>query len=385
MVNITDLRKKELRAELQARALTQTGSKCELFVRLKNELKKGNEDCSDFVPKGDYTNLYPSSTCIRIEFLPPLAPFDVHADSNVAPRWLKWKRAFQIYVKALGKVNSTQKKNLLLYVAGYDVQEIHSTFSASQVATFDSLMASLDSYFDPKKNKRFERFKFRHAEQTLSESMDSYIIRLRKLGETCEFQDLDDHILDQIIEKGRNSVVRRKLLELGNDMSLTKAADVARAVEESGHQLRDMKGRESFGHVDHVRESRPTSRRFSPRARAHSRHSRAHFSTIRGGSRSRDIRARSESRSHFRTCYRCGDHSHLANDPNCSARSATCRNCSKVGHLSILCNSGTSGNATRNIRPNNFVNRVDAQPELGADVVTHGLDEPVTARVTITE
>lgn len=43
---------------------------------------------------------------------------------------------------------------------------------------------------------------FRHAEQTQGESIDSFVLRLKKLAVICEFGDnRDDFIRDKVIDK----------------------------------------------------------------------------------------------------------------------------------------------------------------------------------------
>ena len=44
------------------------------------------------------------------------------AITSVAPRWKKWKKAFECYILAKGITNSNQKK-LLLHCAGIEVQD----------------------------------------------------------------------------------------------------------------------------------------------------------------------------------------------------------------------------------------------------------------------
>ena len=42
-----------------------------------------------------------------------------------------------------------------------------------------------------------------------------------------------------------------------------------------------------------------------------------------------------------KSCFRCGSKFHLANNPNCKAKRATCRKCRKVGHFEKVCKSAS--------------------------------------------
>ena len=57
------------------------------------------------------------------------------------------------------------------------------------------VLEKLESYFEPSRNILYERFLFHAAEQQPNETVDQYIIRLRRLAETCNFQTLHDEML----------------------------------------------------------------------------------------------------------------------------------------------------------------------------------------------
>lgn len=121
----------------------------------------------------------------------------VEDPSSVAIRWKKWKTRFQFYIVATGVTNDAQKRALLLHVAGPEVQEIFSTLPAP-LATYDEVQTALEKHFTPKTNVRYERVLFRQVKENAHEDTDSFVTRLRKLAETCEFHDTEDAILDQL-------------------------------------------------------------------------------------------------------------------------------------------------------------------------------------------
>ena len=64
-------------------------------------------------------------------------------------------------------------------------------------------MGKLDEYFDHKENVPFERHKFHGVEQESGESVDSFVIRRRKLSFYCEFRnEVENNIPDQLVILG---------------------------------------------------------------------------------------------------------------------------------------------------------------------------------------
>ena len=60
--------------------------------------------------------------------LTPMSPFDAHGSpSSLGQRWKQWLTRFQTYVTASGITDDTQKRAMLLYLAGPAVQVIFET------------------------------------------------------------------------------------------------------------------------------------------------------------------------------------------------------------------------------------------------------------------
>ena len=89
-------------------------------------------------------------------------------------------------------------------------------------------------------NTFYERYRFRQISQKEGESVDQFAGRLRQQAEHCEFQDSEQNIIDQIIERCQNPRVRSKLLEKGNVLTLTKALSLARTVESVAVQSKEI-------------------------------------------------------------------------------------------------------------------------------------------------
>ena len=77
--------------------------------------------------------------------------------------------------------------------------------------------------------------------QEVSESVDQFVIRLMLQAENCNFSNQQvDQIRDQVIDECKSSVLRRKLLEKGQDLKLEDVQQIARSMEAAEIQSRKM-------------------------------------------------------------------------------------------------------------------------------------------------
>ena len=177
--------------------------------------------------------------------LPPISPFVPLGDasSELGPQWDTWKRSFEYYVIGRGITDPKRKRALLLHCAGIQVQEVFATLTnTGDERDYDSAITALDTHFHPLTNKFYERYKFRQMKQLSTESVDQFLARLRQQASRCQFADMDQNLLDQVIANCHNPKVRTKLLEVGNGLTLPKALDFARTVETVAVQERVMTG-----------------------------------------------------------------------------------------------------------------------------------------------
>ena len=102
--------------------------------------------------------------------LPAIQPFSVTSDqTTLGQRWSKWVKGLEYFLVA----------------SNIEVQTIFETLSDTGT-DYDTALAKLTEYFEPKKNIPFERHAFRQAAQESHESIDAYVTRLRSLAKSCE-------------------------------------------------------------------------------------------------------------------------------------------------------------------------------------------------------
>ena len=214
-------------------------------------------------------------------------------------------------------MNDAQKKALLLHCAGMDVQEVFDTLPEPPAENVDGddedtpteyevAMQKLDCYFLPKINEPFERHMFRGLYQEEEETVDQFLTRLRRQSDNCGWDNPDEAIRDQVIDKCRSVLLRRKLLERGTDLTLSRVQDIARTLEAVEIQVRKMGGEQhgSSG-VNRIGGKNQASSKTMPQKKGR--------------------------------CFRCDREGHYSTDKNCPARHETCNECQRVGHFAVVC------------------------------------------------
>ncbi len=153
-------------------------------------------------------------------------PFIVTEGENLYKRWILWKEELDIYIVAAGVTDKKQQKALLLHLGGREVREIYKPLKADD-DDYAAICNKLETYFQPRKNLTYERFKFKQAKQEENESIPSYITRLKNLALHCEFKDLDEEVRDSVVSTCRSNHLKKKLLSEKN-LTLEKVLTVGK-------------------------------------------------------------------------------------------------------------------------------------------------------------
>jgi len=224
--------------------------------------------------------------------------------------------SFRYFVVGSGVTDKTQKRALLLHLVGPEVQQIFETLdNTGRDNDFDTAVEKLNGYFKPKKNVTFERHKFNSEEQKSDESVQDFATRLKQLALTCEFDDGNERIRDQIVQKCTSTVLRRKFLcektltlEKVLELSSTfeRAQDSAQKIENGKHNGQPPEGDNAYRLFRRNSKPHNTARSFQPQNPSVE-------------------------------CYNCGRKGHLSKDPKCPAKNAKCRKCQHRGHFAVKC------------------------------------------------
>ena len=148
----------------------------------------------DSASSGEQASNFESLLSTDVKGLPCFNPRD--DPTNLAGRWERWKRSFNLYLTAKGVTNDQKRVALLLHTGGAKLQELYLTLVGEEEKSFEACVRVLDEHFVPKANLPFKRHQFRLMSQLNSEKIDQFVSRLRQKATTCEFANVDEAIRD---------------------------------------------------------------------------------------------------------------------------------------------------------------------------------------------
>ena len=182
---------------------------------------------------------------------------EANVGASLATRWANWQSDFEMFLMASGITDAKRQRALLLYWAGPRAREIFRQIPNNGTdEQYVVAKEKLKEYFDPQKNRRYEVYRFRKSTQEYNETLEQFHTRLRTIAQTCEFNDVDLEIEEQIIIGGTSSKIRKKALRDPNfDL---KAMLLEGRDEQSEYQAKDIESNEQTEETTHQLDARPT-------------------------------------------------------------------------------------------------------------------------------
>lgn len=177
--------------------------------------------------------------------IPPMESLDCEGDpASLGLRWEKWKRGLELYLIATNVTTPEAKRAMLLHMGGLALQEVYFNIPGAHVEgavegkdLFAVAISKLDDYFAPKQSRVYERHLFRLIKQESGEKFEKYLVRLRHQCSKCKFTAPEEQLIDQVTEKCDSVDLRKKILTLGDDVTLDKIISEANALETVQRQL----------------------------------------------------------------------------------------------------------------------------------------------------
>ena len=273
--------------------------------------------------------------------IPAVEPFiiDKSPTSNLDTSWKKWKEEFELFIAASGISDKKQALALLLHLGGPQLRDIYSTLKEDG-DNFDLVKQKFTSYFQPRKNTTYERFKFKDSKQEKGESNTVYVTRLKTLAESCEFASQDDEIRDHFIYTCRSKTLKTKLLR-EEDLTLEKLIEIARNLELSQIQATEIEQKNEPTKEENVNRL-SNKKYFGGRNQNRPNKQVTPFTPKNGNKKSKD-------------CYRCGGI--YSKDHKCPAMGRKCYNCGRENHLSKVCREKSTTKSTSKNRQK--INKID--------------------------
>ena len=159
-------------------------------------------------------------------------------EGNVSHTWKLWLKQFRFYLTATEKDNKDDKikTSMLLTCIGQKGREIYETFtfdSADDEMKLEPVLSKFSDYCNPRKNVTILRHKFftyRHLED---KSFHDFITELKKLNAECEFENLREFLIKDMIVCGTNENAFRERLLTESDLTLLRAISAGHAAEET--------------------------------------------------------------------------------------------------------------------------------------------------------
>ncbi|CAF0866872.1 unnamed protein product [Brachionus calyciflorus] len=196
-----------------------------------------------------------------------------------------------------------QIKARLLSSIGPKTYDIYANLKVEN-DNFQTIIQKLTRHFSPKDHKRVRIANFRKIAQHSDETIDKFIERLREAASGCEFTNVDDELINQIIDKTTSESLKTHLT-LTENLDLKEVLRVGRALETL--KTRTLLDNEEINRINYQPNSNQNTDVY------------------------RKVRPND-------TCGHCGyEYPHI--NRSCPASNHTCAKCKKQNHFESVCRS----------------------------------------------
>ncbi|CAG9125469.1 unnamed protein product [Plutella xylostella] len=235
--------------------------------------------------------------------------------------WESFEQQLECII-ALNEVPDSKKVPLLLTKISPKVFETLSCICAPEKPlklTYIELCNKLRTKYTPLQSSTLDRASFRSRNQFQTETIEEYVLALRKLAGTCKFKDLDDQIKEKLIDGVYSKLIKFELLKGSPDATLDETVVLAKTVEAALAQTKSKNGTEVSDMFQYQQEQRTPSKNLSKRNKFNNSKSQGNK-----GVNKPQI-----------TCYCCGNNNHMKAE--CRLIHKYCSECGKQGHLYKVC------------------------------------------------
>ncbi|XP_058822031.1 uncharacterized protein LOC131683773 [Topomyia yanbarensis] len=171
--------------------------------------------------------------------LPP-PNFSIDAFDKKKLKWMRWVERLETAFSIFGIADAVMRKNLLLHHMGPETYDVICDKIAPEVPrdkTYEQIVVTLEGFFNPQPLEISENFRFKCRRQgdknvaSPDESVDEYLVSLRRIAVTCNFGDyLDTALRNQLVFGIKRNDIRSRLLER-RILTLQEARDIAVSME----------------------------------------------------------------------------------------------------------------------------------------------------------
>ena len=257
--------------------------------------------------------------CLQPEKL-SIDPNTVSAEDD----WKFWFKTITNFIEAMPTDDNAFDK--LKVLTAYLTAPVYKLIS--EKTAYDDAIAALRNLYVKPKNEIYSRHMLATARQTISESVDEFVLRINKLSQDCNFASVsaqqykDDMKKDSFINGIASSFIRQRLLE-NRTLTFTEAYEKARSLELASLNSEAYTSRETTPESLCVVKNEETSS--APNEACTSTLGKQNIFAINSGKAIRKF-----------VCYFCGSNKWHPST-QCSARNENCNFCGKLGHYAKCC------------------------------------------------
>jgi hypothetical protein len=102
-----------------------------------------------------------------------------------------------------------------------------------------------EEYVKQRSNVIFNRYKFHSKVQEQKETFEQFATQLKNLVRDFSYDKPDEMVRDRIVIGVRNPKIREKLIQVGSELQLQNAMEIARTHELSQAQAKSMAGEDN--------------------------------------------------------------------------------------------------------------------------------------------
>lgn len=279
---------------------------------------------------------------------------------NLPVAWRKFKLHVELMFSGPFKRKAEDEKcSYLLLWVGDKGRDIYNTWTLTEDErkVLKSYYDRFEAYVMPKSNVIFARYKFHEKVQGANEPFEQFVTDLRLLVKDCNYASSEEMIRDRIVFGIQSPKVREKLLNVGSDLTLDKAIDIARSHEIAQAQLKTIDGSSSSQEQAVHAIGKQSTKKVAWKARQGKM--KEHSGNVHKPDEYRDRK----------TCSYCGNKAHESKE-NCPAKGKQCKNCNKWNHFAKVCHS-RQRKEVHTVSENELQNEdIDSEEDLFIDAVT---------------
>lgn len=240
-----------------------------------------------------------------------IACLEVYTGGN---NWNAYEQQLECFI-LLNDIPEGKKVPLLITKLSTNVYDLLITLcipKSPMEETYNTICEKLRKHYHPVKNAAIHQAEFRQRSQKQDETIDQYLLDLKKLSKNCNFKNLNEEIKERLLNGTYCDSVRFELLKQA-DQPLEVLTTIGKTVE-TAYNL-------TFNHE----KQQERSQMFKLHGRSFPRSNNSGSRQSAGSSNKQNI-----------TCFCCGKNGHVKAE--CTLKEKFCSECGVKGHIFRVCN-----------------------------------------------